>query len=1142
MTSRSVVPFAAMLLLAAAASAQVASISGLVTDPSSAPVIGVKVTATNTATNVVTGTLTSQDGRYNLPQLPPGTYSLSLEAGGFAPARRTGIELTVGQIARIDVELQLGSVATSVNVEASALLLESESSTIGRLVDNRRVEELPLRGRNPYALVTIVPGARVPITWGDVPIDMFTDAHAVINGARGDQNEFLLDGIPNTNGVQGGANIFPAVDAVQEFKVETNNYSAEYGRAAGGIFNVVTKSGTNQLHGSAFNFHRDENVNANDFFQNRAGRPKPPYVFNQFGATVGGPIRKDRTFFFANYEGVREREGITFNGHVPTSEERAGNFSNARNAQGQIITIFDPLTTRGAGGAAVRDPFAGNLVPSTRFDRAAVEIQKYFPQPNAAGARFTNQDNFIAGTPNMINRDVWSIKADHSISSNHRISGMFAYDRSPSIRPNAFGNEATPTLGPQLFQRRGAAFEDTYTINPTTVLDFRYGLSRLMNRRVPFSYGIDIAKLGFPSALAAQTRIPCVPEAAITGFTQQFSRPNLTSSGAVGACDVIFFGLDTHSWKADLSKVRGRHSLKMGFDYRLMRNNTWQITERTFSFNNAFTQGPLATTPSSTAGYAYASFLLGYAAGGANNISPAIAAQYQFYSAFLQDNWRVTSKLTLNLGLRWEYSVPRTDRFDQLTNFDYAGQAPLRAPGLNPRGVLQYPGTNNLSRAQQNGDWNNFSPRFGFTFQVTQKTVLRGGFGASYAASQIGTGAGGLSGYSATTSMVTTLDGGLTPAQRLSDPFPAVIQPTGSSQGAATLLGQNVAFVNRTEPVPYTEQWNFNLQRELPMQMVFTASYVGSHGVKLQATRELNQLDPQSLALGDGLRQLVENPFFEQIRVGALASRTVTRAQLLRPYPHFTAVSATQSNWGNSVYHALQATLEKRLSKGLTFLASYSFSKLIDDVGGSFAGEATAATGVQNWQNLRNERSISPFDQTQSVVISHIWELPFGPKRGRGPQEGAAAKLAEGWQFQGITSFQDGPPLGISQGNNTTFAQGGILRPNRSDRDPRIPDPTVDRWFDTSVFSTPRPYAFGDSPRIISGLRGHGTRNFDMALAKKTQIYERSSLEFRAELFDIFNHPRFQVPVTDSSSNAFGRTSVQINKPRTIQFSLKFVF
>ncbi len=1125
-----------LLLLAIPVWAQVATITGLVTDPGGAVIPTARVTATNTQTGVVTAVTTTNDGYYTIGQLAPGVYAVKVEKSGFGDTTRS-VAITVGQVVRLNVQAQLSTVSTQVDVEASGVLLESQTSTIGQLVDNRRVEELPLRGRNPYALATIVPGARVPVTWGDLPVDMFTDAHAVINGARGDQNEFLLNGIPNTNGVQGGANVFPSVDAVQEFRVETNNYSAEYGRAAGGIFNVVTKSGTNRFHGTLFEFHRDENVNANDFFQNRAGKQKPAFTFNQFGGTFGGPIRKDRTFFFLNYEDAREREGITFSSRVPTSAERSGDFSQSRNGAGQVIQIFDPLTTATIDGQPTRQPFAGNFIPAVRHDRVSSELQKFLPQPNSPGSPFTLQDNFVSGAPNLIDKRVASIKIDHSISDRQRINGAFHYDRSPSIRPNAFGNEATPTLGPQIFARRGISLEDVYTINPTTVLNVRYGLSRLTNSRAPFSYGVDITKLGFPQRLASSTRIPCIPVINIAGSNSQFSRPNLIAGSALGGCDVIFFGLDTHSLRADLSKAKGRHSLKAGFDGRLMRNNTWQITERTFNFDNAFTQGPIATRPSAAAGFGYASFLLGYAGSGSNNISPAMAAQYPYYAGFVQDDWRINRRLTLNLGLRWEYSVPRTDRYNQLTNFDYGATAPLTAPGLNLRGVLAFPGTGGLPRSQQQGDWNNAAPRFGFAFQATSKTVIRGGFGISYAPLQIGTGAGGLSGYSATTTHVASLDG-VTPVAKYSDPFPVVIEPSGNRLGAATLLGQAVGFVNRGERNPYTVQWNLNIQRELVRNLLFSVAYVGSHGVKLYRDTTLNQLDPQFLSRGDALRTQVANPFFGQIATGPLASRTVAAAQLLRPYPHFSGVSATQNNLGNSIYHALQGTLEKRFSRSFSFLASYAFSKLIDDVGGSFAGEATAATGVQNWFDLRSERSVSPFDQTQSLVISYIWELPVGVAETK-----RLRWLVNGWQMQGVSSFQHGPALGIFQGTNTTFSQGGGQRPNWNGKSPSLGEgASVDRWFDASAFTSAAPFTFGNAPRVVSGLRGAGTTNFDTAFAKKTKFGERYTLEFRTEFFNIFNTPRFQVPNTDLNSTAFARTSVQINKPRTIQFGMKLLF
>jgi outer membrane receptor protein involved in Fe transport len=1122
-----------------------AQITGRITDPSGAVIPGVSVTVINVATAVERPVESNEVGYYTAPLLPPGDYRIVVEKEGFRLITRTGINLVVQQVARIDFTMEVGAVTETVEVIGEAPLLESETSSIGQVVDSRNVSELPLRGRNPYALVALIPGARVPISWRNLPMDMFTSQYALINGARGNQNEFILDGIANTNTVSSGPNIFPTPDSIQEFNVVTNNFSAEYGRAAGGVFNVVTKSGTNQLHGSLWEFHRNENINANAFFANRFGRPKPAFTFNQYGGTVGGPIQRDKTFIFGSYEKALQREGQIYVGQVPTALERMGDFSEIRNSRGQPITIFDPLTGTGDPGNPIREPFPNNMLPPDRINQAMRTLQDDFlPLPNTAGAEFTNADNFASAAPIESNKTTFMVKADHIKSQKQRISGSFHFDRSPWLRPNAYGNIASPVWGPQIFQRRAVVFDDTYTINPTTVFNFRYGMSRLTNERAPHSFGIDISQFGFEKSYADASQVASIPVIRVQGFTGAFSTPNLANNALLGASDVIFFGLDNHSWNANLTRIQGKHSLKAGFEFRLVRSNTWQVTEKDFRFNRGFTQGPDPTRASGTAGYGYASVLLGTAATGRTAFSPAIAAQFQYYAGYIQDSFHVSPNLTLNLGLRWEFTAGRTDRYEQLANFDYGGAVPLDAPDLSLRGVLQFPATGGLPRTQTDGDFNNFAPRFGFSYRLTPRTVIRGGGGVSYAPFQSGSGAGGLSGFSATTAFVASLDG-ITPINFIDNPHPnGLVFPTGSSLGAATLLGQGVRFVNRNGVTPYAIQWNLDIQRELPGQVLFDVAYVGNSGVKISSSRTLNQLPDASLSLGNELRKQVPNPFFGQITKGALSRRTIPLAQLLRPFPHFTGVTATQSPWGNSIYHALQAKVTKRAGNGLTFLASYAFSKLIDDVGSSFAGERTGQAGRQNWNNLRGERAVSGHDQVHSLVFSYVWELPFGPGKSLGSTAaGALAKLIGGWQLQGVASLQSGGPIGVTTSPNTTFSQGGGQRPDWTGQDANLGSSrSIDRWFDTSQFSRPPPFTFGNIARTMGGLRAHGTKNWDFTLAKYTQIAEGHRIQLRVEMFNALNTPRFNPPGRNLATPTFGRVSVQANQSRVIQLGLKYIF
>jgi hypothetical protein len=457
---------------------------------------------------------------------------------------------------------------------------------------------------------------------------------------------------------------------------------------------------------------------------------------------------------------------------------------------------------------------------------------------------------------------------------------------------------------------------------------------------------------------------------------------------------------------------------------------------------------------------------------------------------------------------------------------------------------LVFPGVGGLPRGQTNPDRNNWAPRAGFSYQLTPKTVIRGGAGIFYAVMHIQSELQGISGYSSQNTVVSSLDG-ITPATFLDNPYPqGLIYPTGSSLGLATLLGQNVQFIQRNAVNPYALQWNFNIQRELPGTVLFDIAYVANRGVKLESARTYNQLPDSALALGDSLRTLVPNPFAGQIMQGALASPTVSRAQLLRPFPHFTNVSAAALGFGNSIYHSLQVKVERRFARGMTFLTSYTYSKLIDDVGGQFAGETVGGTGVQNWNNLRAERGVSRFDQAQSLVFSYVWELPFG--RGRtifGGTPGVLAKVIEGWQVQGVLSFQSGSPLGVSANNNATFSQGGGQRPNWTGTSASLGgNSTPDQWFDGTQFNQPPPYTFGNAPPTMGDLRADGARNLDFTLAKNTRIREGHTIQLRAETFNLTNTTRFGIPGQTFGAPTFARVSTQLNSPRVIQLALKYVF
>ena len=1128
-------------------SAQTASVTGRVTDASGGIVPNVPVLMINEGTNVEYRGQTNTEGYYQIPSIPPGKFRVAIEKEGFKSVRESGIELIVGQVARLDYVLQVGAVAESIEVSGRAVLLDSETSSLGQVIGGRQVTELPLLGRNAYALAGLVPGVRTSIGMNDLPVDQVSTVSASINGSRASQNEFLLDGAPNTAGAQNQPVINQNVDSVQEFKVETNTFSAEYGRSAGGVFNVVTKAGANNFNFTAYEFLRNDALNANDFFANRAGRLKAPFRFNQFGGVIGGPVivpgvynGRNRTFFFGSAELVRFSQGMTWTASVPATEQLQGNFSNAKTAAGQAITIFDPATTASNGsGGYIRTAFPANQIPLSRFDPVSRNMLKYWPAPNAAGTT-----NFVRTDSNTIEKDTWSMRVDHNFSDRNRFFGRYSYDLTPWTRSAAYGKEdpASPTFGAQTFTRYNAVVEDTHVYSPTLVSTIRGSWSRLSNFRHSYSYGFDTTSLGFPAALANTLPFATFPNVTITGLTTTSSVSNVGNGATLGGADYIAFGMDTYSLQGSVNKTLSTLSLKAGVEMRLIRFNAQQTADNSilYAFTPAFTQGPNPTVSSTTAGVALASFLLGTPDTASVTPAPALAMQSKYYATFLQADWKVTPKFTLNLGLRYDYETPRTDRFNQLTNFDFNAVPAIQGTGLNLKGALSFVGVNGVSRYQSNPDKNDISPRIGFAWQGIAKTVVRGGIGLFYGTMMGVGGAGanfGVSGFSAVTNMVTSLDG-VTPYRYLSNPYPeGLVAATGSSLGSGTLLGQAVSITDRGNYVPYSSQWNLDLQRELPKGILFDIGYAGNRGIGFQQDRQLNTLPDSALALGSALRSQVDNPFYGKISSGILAQKTVSRAQLLRPYPQFDGITSVNNSWANSRYHALQVKVEKRYAKGLTILGAWTFSKLMDYGIGPFGGETLGGAAFQNWNDLKSEWASSTTDQTQRLVLNVVYELPFFHG-----QKGLLNRALGGWQVGVIGSFLSGGPLGMASAVNNTFSQGGGQRPNWSGVSPTLSNPTVDRWFDTSVFSSPAAYAYGNSPRTFNGTRAAGASNVDLTISKMFRIHEKLRLQFRGEAFNFSNTPRFAPPNQSFGNPQFGQVTSQLNQPRVVQLGLKLLY
>jgi hypothetical protein len=1142
----------AAVLCASTLSAQVATLTGRITDPSGAIVPQAKIIVRALNTGVSTTAESTADGYYTLPALTPGRYEVTISKGGFKTMRQSGVELAVQQTARLDVVMELGALSEAIEVNAQAALLDSENATVGQVIGNKQVTELPLLGRNTYALAMLVPGVRNSQGVNNLVIDQISTVAYSINGQRSNSNEFLLDGAPNTAASQNQPVINANPDMVQEFKVETNSFSAEYGRAAGGVFNVVTKSGTNNIHFSAYEFLRNDKLNANDFFANRSGTQRAPFRFNQFGGTFGGPVvipklynGKNRTFFFANTEIVRFVQGIIFTSVLPDPRHLTGDLSNARLADGRLVAVFDPATTvPNPAGGFLRSPFPGNVIPGARIDPVARGYSRLFPAPTVLNAPL-GTINYTRGDGNRVPKDSYSFRGDHNFTDRNRMFARYSFDDTPYFRAPVFGEalkNIAPTAGPQIFTRWNAVTEDTHTFSPSMIGVFRYSVSRLINFRRPYSDNFNIESLGLPAYMRQGMVDPIsLPPVTITGYSNTGSVPNIVVGGLVGGTDYINFGHTLHTGQGTFTKNFTAHTLKFGGEFRAVQFNNLQVGDQAhnFTFNPSWTQGPNPTTAGATVGLGLASFLLGIPAGGVNPV-PALAMTTKFTGFFVQDSWKVTPKLTVNAGVRWDYESPRTDRFNQLANFDYQATSPIRAAGLSLRGGLTYVGVGGSPRTNANPDRNNFAPRLGIAYRLNAKTVIRTGGGLFYGhTGGLGGGAGpfGTSGFLAATSIVTSLDG-INPIVKWTDPYPnGFNRPTGSSAGLATLLGQSIGFYDRGNVTPYSAQWNFNLQRELPGKIVLEAGYAASRGLKFPENRQFNQLAPEFLSQGDSLRQQVANPFFGQILVGTLAQRTVSRAQLLRPYPQFDGVASQGASWASSTYHALEAKAEKRYASGLSILASYTWSKLLDFGAGPFAGESLGASTFQNWTNIAADKSPSTLDQTHRFILNAVYEIPL-LKNGHG----FAAKLLGGWQLGGIWSSFTGGPLGVNSTVNNTFSQGGGQRPNWNGNNPCVPNPVPTRWLDSSVFSNPPVYSFGNSPRTFNGCRSDGTQQIDMTLTKNTKIGEKLNVQFRTEMFNVSNSVRFAPPNAAFGNAQFGSINAQSNLPRIIQFGLKLVY
>jgi hypothetical protein len=1144
------------------------SIVGSVTDASGASVPTAEIRLTNIDTTEARRMETNATGLYQFVNIPPAKYRLDVEKMGFKRIAREPIVVEVQSTVKIDVVLEVGAATDTVQVTAEVPQLQSETSSLGQVIDQRKVNELPLNGRNPLALVALVPGVVPQGQTQQTPTgtNIWAWGNYQIGGGMADQSSSYLDGAPMNIAYGHIVSFVPSQDALQEFKVQTNNLSADFGRFAGGVVNFSTKSGTNTLHGSVFEFLRNKVLNANAFFNNASGVKTPAFTQNQFGGTIGGPVYiprvydgRNKTFFFFSEEDFQLRQGVAFVTTVPTAQQRLGDFSNIRNPDGSLATIYDPLTTApnpNQPGSYVRQPFPGNVVPTNRYDNTATKLLPLmFPFPNTPGNPITGTNNWAGNSSAGGENNELVARVDHSISEKSHLFGRYTYWGNTNIAINPLGNGICADRCSEKYANNNVALDYVYTLNPTTILSIRGSYLRFAFNRNPLNLGFDVTKIGWPASLQSQIQFPSTPAPSITGYDPLL--PNGTTFFALqGGTSVIIARSDMKRIAGDLTKIFGSHTLKFGGEFEAMTLNSTlnNSSPGFFTFNQNFTASdPLHPV----GGSGLASFLLGFPASGSatENYKPSGALHYP--AVFIQDDWKITRKLTFNLGIRWEEEAPWTERYNRLSYFDPNIISPLtQQAGLQNKGsIALVASSTRSSRSNVDPSYNQFSPRVGLAYQLAPQTVIRAGYGIFWLPNEVAQQSfpsfNPINSFS--TPFTSSIDGGLTPSGHLSNPFPSGIgQPVGRNPSfQQVFFGQSFSDFLPTSPYGYAQQWNVNIQQQLSKGLLFDIAYVGSKGTHIPfASGLINQLPDQDLAMGSQLLRQVPNPFVGLATLGPLAAPTIPFEQLLRPYPQYNSLSAIAFNYGDSTYEALQLKVEKRFAVGASILVSYSYSKLISDTDSlnSFL-ESNGQGAVQDWNNLNGEKSLASFDVPQRLVVSYVLDLPFGKgRRFLSNISGLANQFVGNWGLQGITTYQNGFPLHLTVAQNTSNSYNTSLRPNvvglsgTSESGSR--ESRLNEWFNAGAFAQPAPFTFGNESRNDPRLQGDGVSNWDISAFKNFAIgkNERVGMQFRAEFFNLTNRPQFSAPGQIFGTPQFGQVSGQANLPRLIQFALRLRF
>lgn len=1091
-----------LLISSLFAQTNTAIIRGAITDPAGANITGAKVSAANLDTSVVYSAVTNDSGQYLIRDVPAGPYSITVESTGFRRSVRESVPVTTGATLALDVKLELGELNQSVTVSGGAPLVQSATSGIDQLIESKSIADIPLGDRRTMNVIQLS-GAAVFTGYDNGQKPNFSLA-----GGRAQSQMFWIDGASGQNmrlGI-GQMDTDPPVELIDEIKVLSNNYSAEFGGSNGGVIIETTKSGTNQFHGSVLEYLRNDMMDAPGYFApvSNSAKVTPKLRYNLFGGTIGGPIIRNKTFFFFDYEGSRRRTGYTSAMTVPDLLQRNGDFSQTTTAAGARIPIYDPSTTTASGATFVRQVFANNMIPANRLDPVALKIINYFPLPNRAAANLSGANNFAGNGVNTLLHDFWSVKVDHTFGAKDRITGRYMFNRDNT---NVISPFPDPGPDPTTFnfanQNSGLA-DWSHSITPSTLNDFRVNIASRVAHALSAGVGGGYAdKLGLKGVSNN-----AFPNIQTTGLNA------LGNSGQ----ERRQYPIDQQQFVENISTLRGRHSLKAGFELRRSRN--FEINLPTASGSFSFGTQPTGQPGNASTGIGMASLLLGFPNSFTAQQTDELDRSSYYLAAFLQDDWNVTKSLTLNLGMRWETDTPIVDANNRMNGFDQTATNPVSGTP----GVIKFMGVNNYRTQPYATDRNNFGPRIGFAWKVlgSERTVVRAGFGIFFSHPfDAGVPNAVALGFSQAQT-INTPDNGITAPFYLKDGVPAVAAtraPLNDSFGAVA-VGQNpntaVTFFETNRASGYSEQFNFGVQRQLTETFVMEVSAIGNLGRKLpSAGLAMNQIDPSILG-------------------------PTHQSQRDRPFPQFSNVTIQGPTLGMSNYYGGLARIEKRFSHGFNLNASYTYAKFLENTNdtGTTAGRDTGP--YSDYYNRRQDYGPSANDIRNRLSLSSIYEMPFGPGKAL-LTKGLPGHLAGGWTIGAVAVAQSGPAMSvITQTNTTNSFSAGSLRPDVL-RDPNLPSDqqSVARWFDTSVFAQPANFKFGNSGRNI--VRAPGLFNLDLSIMRNFHYKERYSLQLRGESFNIMNHTNFSAPGGTFGGAGFGTISAS-GPARQIQVGMRLAF